>query len=326
MKKLLAAALAAFLAAAMFAATNEATTTPAASIYKKAKTEMGMCYIGYGIQTEYGWSESEALGTVTVKFGALNKRKGTLKVTMTITPFVGKKQSASKVVTPDEDGNISDALTFKSIYGTVNFNVYSEYWTWEDEDGTESGNWFIFWEASSDNLEIFKESMGGYIYPETLYFGVSPTSELPLPEDYEMLMDPPSDEIIHIKNHKQFTFDKAPSISYKRYNEDGDTWYELSGLDDENKTNYSALKLNYKVKTGAVSGSFKIYATNEGAVDDGKKPKIKKYTAKVNAVLLGGGYYGVGKASVKIGRETYVWPVNISTDEDEWGDDWSDWE
>jgi hypothetical protein len=61
--------------------------------------------------------------------------------------------------------------------------------------------------------------------------------------------------------------------------------------------------LTYKTATGAFSGSFKIYASNESDVDFGKKPTLKKYTAKFSGYVVDG--VGVGTVSVKIGRKTY---------------------
>ena len=95
----------------------------------------------------------------------------------------------------------------------------------------------------------------------------------------------------------------------KRFREDGDTWYELTGFDDEKKTNYSALKLTYTEKTGVFKGSFKIYTSNEGTIDEGKAPKLKTYTAKVSGVVIDG--FGIGSASVKVGKVTYSLPVFI---------------
>ena len=52
------------------------------------------------------------------------------------------------------------------------------------------------------------------------------------------------------------------------------------------------------------SGSFNLYASNELSLDDGKKPTLKTYKAKVSGYVVNG--VGVGTVSVKVGRKTYV--------------------
>lgn len=308
MKKLLAAATMLLMAAAAIAGTD-GISTPAAQIYKKAQTSMGVCYADNG-------DASSTLGTVTVKFGAINKRKGTVKVSMTITPFFGKKATASKVVKPDDDGIINDTLRFKSGFGEVSFSAYNEQWEWEDEDESVECYNTLWWEAQGDSIQCYRDDIGGPIWATELSFGTE-VDDLELPDGYDLVVDPPSEESIYVRNNgKKLAFDKAPSISYKRYSEDGESWYELVGLDDETKPNLSALKLSYKLKTGEISGSFKIYASNEGSVGDGAKPKLKKYTAKVKGFLYPYGG-GEGLAQVKVGSNTFTWPVYIEpVDED----------
>ena len=74
----------------------------------------------------------------------------------------------------------------------------------------------------------------------------------------------------------------------------------------------SGLKLTYTAKTGLFKGSYKIYASNEYTVDEGKAPKLKKYTVNVSGVMFEEGG-GIGIATVKIGGEMYSWDVFINT-------------
>ena len=94
------------------------------------------------------------------------------------------------------------------------------------------------------------------------------------------------------------------SIKYKKIKEDGYSWYELAEYDEERYPNTNGVKLSYKYKTGAFTGSFKIYASNEYSVDDGKKPTLKKYTAKIAGCVVNG--EGLGTVTVKIGKKTYT--------------------
>jgi len=98
-------------------------------------------------------------------------------------------------------------------------------------------------------------------------------------------------------------------VKYKKFKEDGETWYELTGLDDETKTNVSGLKISFKAKKGTFSGSFYIYASNEASTE--KKPKLKKYTVKFSGRIAGSG--GSGTGTVKIGKIKYTIPVTIET-------------
>ena len=100
------------------------------------------------------------------------------------------------------------------------------------------------------------------------------------------------------------SFGAAPKITYKKFREDGYTWYELAEFDEDRYPNVNAIKLTYKPASGAFSGSFKIYATNEFSIDEGRKPTLKAYTAKFSGYVVNG--VGVGTVSVKIGRKTYT--------------------
>ncbi len=88
----------------------------------------------------------------------------------------------------------------------------------------------------------------------------------------------------------KWTANKAAVIRYKAGAFD-QAAYDL-GV-SKGKTNDSGLKLTYTPKTGLFKGSFKVYTLLPSG-------KIKKYTAKVNGVVLDG--YGYGSALVpKVG-------------------------
>jgi hypothetical protein len=126
----------------------------------------------------------------------------------------------------------------------------------------------------------------------------------PEKESFDFISGPDVFADAVVKSGKTLSFGSAPSIKYKRFREDGDTWYELAEYDLERYPNENGVKISYKYKTGAFSGSFKIYASNETSIDYGKKPTLKKYTAKVSGCVVNG--VGIGTVSVKIGKKVYT--------------------
>ena len=120
--------------------------------------------------------------------------------------------------------------------------------------------------------------------------------------NYDFIVDAPSFVSGTVKNGKTLNFGSAPKISYKKYREDGETWYELTY--DEDRPNTNNVKITYKPATGAFTGSFSIYASNAESIDSSKKPTLKTYKAKVSGYVVNG--VGVGEVSVKVGKTTYV--------------------
>lgn len=230
----------------------------------------------------------ELVGTATLKLGKIS-RKGQVKVTLKITPFGSSGASASATVTPDKYGAFSGTFKFRSNFGGVmSFSlVYND-------GGFEFGA-----ENELYSVELGTVQVGGKLDTEEMMFSAEMDYELP--EDYDYVVDPPTGEPVYVKNGTKFSFDKAPSIKYKKFKEDGETWYEL--VIDEGKdgtrTNYNGLKLTYKYSTGLFTGSFKVYASNEFSIDGGK-PKLKTYTVKVSGVVVDGVGIGVLKVGSKV--------------------------
>ena len=122
-------------------------------------------------------------------------------------------------------------------------------------------------------------------------------------DNFEFIVDVPSGVGATVRNGATLNFGAAPKLKYKKYREDGETWYELAEFDEDRYPNINAVKISYKPATGVFSGSFNLYASNEFAVD-GKKPTLKTYKAKVSGYVVNG--VGVGTVSVKVGKRTYV--------------------
>ena len=100
----------------------------------------------------------------------------------------------------------------------------------------------------------------------------------------------PKGEVASVSGGK-WTFKKAASIKLKKG--------VLTGNTDPAKPNLSGIKLTYKPKTGVFKGSFKVYSDLGG--------KLKKYTMKVNGVVVGG--VGYGEATCK--KPAVKWDVRV---------------
>lgn len=248
----------------------------ASVVYKGKKMLSGVVY------------EDDLVGTASVTLGKISKN-GQVKVTLKMSRFVGGSASASATVAPNEFGDLAGTLNFKSSYGgAMDFEIVYN-------DGE-----FEFSAANEQySVELGTVKIGGVLDTDELMFSAQ-MDDFELPYDYDFVVDAPVGEPVYVKNGTKFSFDKAPSVKYKMFKEDGWKWYELVGLDDEVKTNVNNLKLSYKSKGGAFSGSFKVYASNESSVDDGKKPKLKTYTVKVSGVVVGGVGYGTLKIGSKV--------------------------
>lgn len=253
-------------------------------VYKKARTLTALVI-----------EDGDYVGTAKISIGKINTRKGTVKVGCSLSLFTGKSASTSVTKVPDEYGSIEGIFGFKSsVGGAMDFVL---------EYNSDEKDFYLSAENDVYAIELGEVKIGGSLDTEELSFSADVGDAEP-PDGYDFIVDAPSGEPVYVKKGTKFSFDKAPSIKYKKFREDGETWYELVGLDDENKTNVTRLKLSYKATTGAFTGSFKMYYSNEYYVDEGKSPKLKSVTVKVSGIIING--TGYGRTSVKIGGMTYV--------------------
>ena len=98
---------------------------------------------------------------------------------------------------------------------------------------------------------------------------------------------------------------KTPTIRYRKNKLTGG--YELIGLNDAMKPNLSGLTLKFNAKKSTFKGSFKVYATNEDSIEQGRKPTLKKYTFTVSGEIDGN--IGTGTTTCRALRAT--WPIVI---------------
>ena len=238
-------------------------------------------------------------GTATIKTGKYSSKKGTVKVSVAFKMKNGKKYSTSaKSVTPDEDWTLNVSWQNVKGLGDVELSI--------GIDGSVVG--------TAGEYDLFQEGVdiddgddeGTFTHGEHTFYVDIGDYEMPN-ESFDLIYETiPTDALIVTSNSKKWDCGKAPSIKYKKFREDGDTWYELVGLDDELKTNYSNLKLKYNPKNGTFSGSFVVYATNEGYIEKGK-PALKKVTFSVSGRISGS--TGTGTATCK--KLNASWEVTI---------------
>jgi len=266
--------------------TSGGRSSASSSGWSKARTKSTYIVDGNG----------EYAGVATITTGKQSK-KGKVDVKIAFKTAAGKKSTASKVsVVPDEDGSLTATWASVKYIGAVTMVMTSS--------GEVSGTAGIY--EFSNEYDNDDGDSGGTFAHGTHTFSVD-AADYETPENYDLIDEtvPTAVEIV-TSNSKSWYCGKAPSIKYKKFKEDGETWYELVGLDDETKTNYSRLKLKYNSKKGTFSGSFKVYATNESSIEKGK-PKLKSYSFSVSGRISGGEATGVAVCK----KLKASWPITI---------------
>ena len=231
--------------------------TPIPLEWQKARTLLGLYGEGCG---------EDAEGTVQIKCGKANK-KGIAKVSMTITPFDGKKRSyRSTSVDVSRGGEVRIEWPAQKYFVRI------------------SGNEF-FGEPIYGNIRpictpdaVWSADVGGqFNKTATFDFGAIPV-EYQIGENVFWLVDVMYDqdwnehfvyasESVYM-NGKKWSCNKASSVKWKkcrciRVNGQkmcpecyGEWKVDMS----RGKSNLSGLKLTYNAKSGTFKGSFKVYA------------------------------------------------------------------
>lgn len=254
-----------------------------AEFFKKSKTISAIAYEG-----------DKLFGIASASLGRYNAKKGMLKATFKIVSLDGKAYSKSLNVTPDKFGDILNIdVAFKLPIGMMNFNLVNN-----------NGAYYGYGEGGDFCVVGGSVAVGGKLDKDEMLFSVIFEDLAPENDNYAFLVKPPSGASAIITNGFKLDFGAAPKLKYNRYNNGGERWYGLVEYDRVRYPNINSVKITYKSATGAFTGSFNIYASNEFSVDGGRKPTIKTYKAKVRGFVVGGD--GVGKVSVKVGKKTYV--------------------
>ena len=240
-------------------------------------------------RTLKGVYEKECWGAVSgfaqVKCGKANKN-GIAKVSLTITPFSGRKITYNAVsvdVTKTTDGGVEVLWPRRS--GAFPYRVLVH------------GNSFYGGAITKFACEVDvvrSAQVGGGLQNGRKWFSLY-VDEMPSLGAGWYVMDYllPYEVALTVTGGKKLDAGKVPSVKLARFREDGETWYELSGIYDEAKPNVSGLKISYTPNTGMFKGSFKVYAVNE----EGATPKLKKFTVNVTGVVVDG--VGFGQAVMK---------------------------
>lgn len=232
------------------------------------------------------------VGTVQVKAGKVNRRRGTVKLSVSVTLLVdgkAKKVTARAVLAQVGSSHAqtplrSMRLAFRAPIGEMAFELAA--------DGT-----FTLKNAS---YAMGKKMVGGALKGGAR--GTFRLSGFDLSVPGELQEDLLPYEVPFDVAGGKWRFAKSTRVKWakdKKTNEFGRVVDESGG-----KTNHASLKLTYTSKTGVFKGSFKVYALDEA---NGRK-KLKKYTVKVLGLVVDG--VGQGEASCKQ-PAAGAWPVAV---------------
>ena len=232
-----------------------------------------------GAGSAFAWGYSGL--TVTVGAKGKVKVQGTMvdgaKVSVSSQLLVGERRCCIPVVVP---------LYMKKGGFAVNL--------WLQTDGTVEAGEMGAWDATASKtpfIALFGEEVPvarvGVSLPSSLSFLFMGEPDL---SGMEVLYDFLPWEVVFATGSRW----TAPAAGNVKYDRGEDTF-----VDTKDSLNPAGLKLTYVTKTGAFKGSFKLYATDASG-------RLKKFTAKVNGVMVG--RQGYGTATVK-GVDS--WPVAI---------------
>lgn len=263
--------------------------------FSKAQTKNGALYNASG----------ELVGIVELKFGRVNARKGTVKVSASATLLTdgrAKKMSAKAVTM--KDGGTDAPLVFRAPIGRMELLVAEDgAFTLANYDYKMIGG---FADGSGADGAIRVMEVGGRLEKNLMKFNVAIDSVPDFGMNGELLEAAlPNDEPVHVSRGTKWSFDRAAALRYAKDRATGS--YGLVGLDDPSKPNLSSLKLTYTAKTGLFRGSFKLYTTNAETMPEGKSPKLKKFTVNVAGLVVDG--VGHGWAALK--KPYAVWSVTV---------------
>ncbi len=217
------------------------------------------------------------VGIVELKLGKVNAKKGTSRVSGSLTTLDGKKHAIKAVNLEGIDGvSPKDVSLEVKDFGTMSITI----------GGTQFA-------GSMGKYDVQSADVGGNWNKGSAKVYVDATSaSLPAGALEELL---PDGEPV-VASGGKWKFAKAASIRWAKPKKgaalpeiyDAESGKGLVVDTSAGKTNLSGLKLVYTPKKGTFKGSFKVYALEE----EGKAIKLKKYTVKVSGVVVDGVGYG----------------------------------
>lgn len=250
-------------------------------------------------------------GTVQVKCGKANK-KGIAKVSMTISPFNGKKVTyRSTSVDVSRGGGLRvewpDQKYFVEISGDEFFGepIYGDsrpacspnaVWSADVGGRIPDGNWYAF--GSDYAFRFWRRNEEWAWQLEDLFDDGRYCINL------KLAMPLLTGQTFAVRNGK-IDFGKKPSLKYKEIG----GFPVLVGLDAA-KPNIPGTKITYNAKTGVLKGSFVVYADPHVCYAyDGKLLQLKKHSFKMTGVVLKGNLVGKGVATCK--KPAYSCPMTL---------------
>ena len=263
-------------------------------LFGKAQTKNGALYNANG----------ELVGTVELKFGRINARKGTVKVSASATLLTnGKIKKVTARAVTLKDGITDKQLVFKAPIGAMELSVAEDgAFTLKNYDYEMIG--CVADVGAGGAMRVMQ--VGGSLEKSQMKFNIAIDSVPDFGKDGELLQDAmPNDEPIRVSRGTTWSFERAAALRYTKDRATGA--YVLVGLDDPSKPNISCLKLSYTAKTGLFRGSFKLYTTNAATTPERRSPKLKKFTMNVVGLVVDG--VGHGWATLK--KPYAMWPVTV---------------
>ena len=232
------------------------------------------------------------VGIVELKLAKVNEKKGTSKVSGSLTGLDGKKITLKAVPVEGIDGHSpkSVSLVVKGV-GTMTVTI----------GGTQFAGSLNGWHVQSATVGGDWTGRGATVTVD------APRETLPAGTQEQLL---PNDEQATVNDGK-WSFSKAASVKWakpKKGAERPEIFDEASqkGLivdTSKGKTNLSGMKLTNTPKKGTFKGKFTLYAL-EGA---GKSTKLKKYSVNVTGVVVNGVGYGVATCK----KPDISWSVTV---------------
>lgn len=237
---------------------------------------------GFMLDAAYLDASGNVGGVMRVTCGKANARTKKCKVGGKIVTIAGKKKSFSGYV--DAGANAQGVFNIKGI-GTLSLTF-----TRGAYSGTFAG------------YTVTPMSYGGsFGDAQSVTFHLNGVSAPALPAGYSMLNELLPGDMSVSPAATVWNFGKSGIVNYVKK----DGAFVLKGADSANP---SGLKISYRSSTGILSGSFKVTASNAGAVPANRKPLIKKYTYKIAGLVVNNvGYFYVYHKNAIVGSG-YIFP------------------
>ncbi len=248
----------------------------------KAVTLLGAVYDG-----------CDVVGVVELKLGKVNVKKGTGRVSGSVTTLDGKKHTMKAFNLSGIDGTAPKAVSLEvrdlgtmaiTIGGTQFVGSLGRYHV---QSAGAGGNW------TRTDARVYVDAGGA-----------------PLPSGTLEECLPAGEPVIAAGG--KWKFAKAASVKWAKPKKGAaapEIYDEASGKGlvvdmAGDKTNLSGLKITYTPKKGTFKGSFKLYVL-EGS---GTATKLKKYTVKVSGVVVD----GVGYGTATCRNPALSWTVTVN--------------